>query len=410
MEEERYYAEYEIDLREYIMLLWNAKWFIIGLFIIAVVGAGIFSQFYLTPTYETEATIYAPDFELLNGESLRQNDYLPFLKKANIADEIINKYNLDEEDENITSQNLIKKIEFSKVSDSKLVNISFTGTKSNQITKILDTWVALFEQDTYKYINETNSRYLNDLESNKFSKKENFLKKRNKISIFNEETNLSLMKSKLNNLENRLIRVEENINNLEKNISTNNSRLDEINIQLSETDKFLITEEVISDSTLKKLKQLLDKYENLEQLNNVNSKKETLNPTFVDLIRIKNNINQSLKSDKKELDILKSNTKKIESDIKELQVEIANKKEEIDKLEQELEIARKNYQLAEEQYSKAEQELSAKNYQINVINSPVIPNNPVSPNKKLNIAIAGVLSLMLGVFIIFFKEFLKEEK
>ena len=92
MEEERYYDEYEIDLREYIMLLWDAKWFIIGLFIIAVVGAGIFSQFYLTPTYETEATLYAPDFELLNGDELRQDAYISYIRKPEMEEKIIEKF------------------------------------------------------------------------------------------------------------------------------------------------------------------------------------------------------------------------------------------------------------------------------------------------------------------------------
>ena len=33
--------------------------------------------------------------------------------------------------------------------------------------------------------------------------------------------------------------------------------------------------------------------------------------------------------------------------------------------------------------------------------------NPVAPNKKMNIAIAAVLGLMLGVFIAFFIEYWK---
>ena len=35
-----------------------------------------------------------------------------------------------------------------------------------------------------------------------------------------------------------------------------------------------------------------------------------------------------------------------------------------------------------------------------------IPIDPVAPNKKMNIAIAGVLGIMVGVFSIFMIEFL----
>jgi uncharacterized protein involved in exopolysaccharide biosynthesis len=44
---------------------------------------------------------------------------------------------------------------------------------------------------------------------------------------------------------------------------------------------------------------------------------------------------------------------------------------------------------------------------LEVISAPYLPENPVSPNTKLNIAIAGILGLMLAIFIVFLKEFIK---
>ncbi|MFW5809890.1 MAG: Wzz/FepE/Etk N-terminal domain-containing protein, partial [Halanaerobium sp.] len=46
-----YYDEYEIDLREYIMLLWENKLFIIGLTVVAVLIAYIYSANFITPKY-----------------------------------------------------------------------------------------------------------------------------------------------------------------------------------------------------------------------------------------------------------------------------------------------------------------------------------------------------------------------
>jgi LPS O-antigen subunit length determinant protein (WzzB/FepE family) len=50
-----YYDEYEIDLREYILLLWKNKFFIGGLVILAVIAAFLVSSYYMAPTYETKA-------------------------------------------------------------------------------------------------------------------------------------------------------------------------------------------------------------------------------------------------------------------------------------------------------------------------------------------------------------------
>mgnify|MGYP006287237879 CR=1 FL=1 len=43
---------------------------------------------------------------------------------------------------------------------------------------------------------------------------------------------------------------------------------------------------------------------------------------------------------------------------------------------------------------------------IKIINQPIENNNPIKPNKKLIVVIAGVLGIMLGVFAAFAKEFL----
>ena len=43
---------------------------------------------------------------------------------------------------------------------------------------------------------------------------------------------------------------------------------------------------------------------------------------------------------------------------------------------------------------------------VEVIDKAQTPVNPVSPNKKMNILIAGVLGVMIGLFIIFIIEFL----
>ncbi|MCK8827678.1 Wzz/FepE/Etk N-terminal domain-containing protein [Natroniella acetigena] len=64
------------------------------------------------------------------------------------------------------------------------------------------------------------------------------------------------------------------------------------------------------------------------------------------------------------------------------------------------------YSLLEREYE-LEEKLDAME-EMQVINQPIVSDNPVAPNKKLNLAIAGVLGLMLGVFVAFMKEFLSE--
>ena len=60
--------------------------------------------------------------------------------------------------------------------------------------------------------------------------------------------------------------------------------------------------------------------------------------------------------------------------------------------------------LAQEVISKAEEIIDIKN--VVVVDRAQLPEKPIKPNKKLNVAIASVLGLMLGTFLVFFMEFL----
>jgi succinoglycan biosynthesis transport protein ExoP len=60
--------------------------------------------------------------------------------------------------------------------------------------------------------------------------------------------------------------------------------------------------------------------------------------------------------------------------------------------------------LAEVIIKKAEEVIEVKN--IKVIDVAELPKSPIKPNKKMNIAIAGVLGIMLGVFLVFTIEYM----
>ena len=45
-----------------------------------------------------------------------------------------------------------------------------------------------------------------------------------------------------------------------------------------------------------------------------------------------------------------------------------------------------------------------------IVNYALLPTNPIKPNKKLNILIAGVLGLFVGIFVAFFLEFWQKGK
>lgn len=57
VEEKRNYDEYEIDLREYIRVLWKGRYLILGLMVIALLITGVYFKLFTSPVYEARATL-----------------------------------------------------------------------------------------------------------------------------------------------------------------------------------------------------------------------------------------------------------------------------------------------------------------------------------------------------------------
>ncbi|SKA03662.1 GumC family protein [Selenihalanaerobacter shriftii] len=404
--EPHYDDYYEIDLREYITLLWEGKALIIGLFIVAVLAAGIISQYFIAPVYQTEAQMLAPTFNLSNEKQLDSDDYLSFLKSPKLGQKVINKFKLDKDKENFTVENLNKMLSVSSKKDSNLVTVTLESNDPQLAKKILSYWIKLFQQNVDEFIENHNNSYFRNLKQNMESSKEEYNTALNKWTSFNQKVNLNLLTSQLQERESRLSTFEIKKSDLQNNIEKLTAGYKEIQQMINNTDKFIVTREQISDSSLRKLKAIINDEDILENLITEN---ESLSPQYSNLMNIKNKIQQKLTTNKAELNSLTNEIDKLQKEIPKLQSKVAQYQKQKGLLKDKLNMTRQNYQEGQLAYNQAMRELSQKNYQIDIVKQTIVPENPISPNKKLNVAIAGVLALMLGVFIVFFKEFMAEE-
>jgi uncharacterized protein involved in exopolysaccharide biosynthesis len=108
---------------------------------------------------------------------------------------------------------------------------------------------------------------------------------------------------------------------------------------------------------------------------------------------------------KQQIETLENRQKAIEAEMKQLTVSIQKGETRDFPL---IQNTLTNYEqiysdLTDKLFSLKKQLMEAEKFQL--FEAPLMPENPISPNKKQNIAIAAVLGLMLGVFIVFFREF-----
>lgn len=267
-----YYDEYEIDLREYILLIWDHKWFITAFVVLAVLAAFVFSSYFIEPVYKTEAKIKLSNYEGIYSEP---ESSVQMLQSNDLIRGIVEEIGINLSSAELRSF-INNNIEANQIGSTSIISLSVSHNKADTALQIAEKIIENYREDSEQYF----SRIINN--------KEEFVQ--------NLEFDLEGINQSIN----------ENDNLIDENREANNYEV---------------------------VKSLLEE-------------------------------NSSLKNSRQELRLL---------------------------------IQEEKQKLIEF-------------YPLQLINSPYLPENPVSPNTKLNIAIAAVLAFMLAVFIIFFKEFMKEDK
>lgn len=98
---------------------------------------------------------------------------------------------------------------------------------------------------------------------------------------------------------------------------------------------------------------------------------------------------------------------RLQKDVQDIQVRLVDKQLKYEQLQQKVDTARQNYKLYNSKYAEAlsASSLSAGEANLMLLSQAYIPRRPVGPRKMLNMAVAGMLGLMVSVFLVFFQEY-----
>jgi uncharacterized protein involved in exopolysaccharide biosynthesis len=131
-------------------------------------------------------------------------------------------------------------------------------------------------------------------------------------------------------------------------------------------------------------------------------------------------IETALSPDNPKISILKNQIKEIEEQLRRIEQKadgalpsISNVPEKIVKytdLLRKLKASEAIYETLLKMYEQAKLDEAKENLYVEVIDYPILPDKPVKPKKKLMVAVAGITSIFLGIFIAFFLEWLENIK
>ncbi|RLE11416.1 hypothetical protein DRJ04_08100 [Candidatus Aerophobetes bacterium] len=419
-------AEFEeIDLRDYLEVLFKRKYIVLGIFFISIITAATVSFFGLSPVYRSTArVIVAPpsvgevsEFksyeEFLNFQAVFPGFYSPqtyveLLKNPSLEKEVIRLSGLEEKTkEDFSPEDLEKISSIQLVKGTRVIQITIEYKDPVLAKDIANTWARLF---TEKIKNERLQRYLTvktSLESRLNLTREKLSEIEKEKREFDKEDKIDLMEKEIQEKSLKLRKDRTRIFELQSLIQVEKAKIEELEKHLKEEKQVIVLTESIADHPV--LRRLISRIEG-EIPSNLQVKSEHINPLYqkikTDLTRSKVN----LIAYQQELTYLQKEVKDLTGKIEKLRKELAEKRPTYERITRELTLARKNYDSLSSQAELVSWVEPLLEEEAKIASLAAVPDTPFKPKKVQNIAISAVLGLFVGVIAAFFAEWWSKGK
>jgi capsular polysaccharide biosynthesis protein len=370
------FAEDEIELIDYLNVLWKRKWLIIIPTFFLVVAVGIYS-FLLPKKWEIDAIIVPSKF-LIQTEQGAFNEVVVVDPK-----QIASQINEAAYDSLIAAElNLdireFPELEADNIRDTKLVRISIKEKDIEKAKQILHSLFSHLKRDLDKKIEVE----FKDIDTQ-------------------IETNKNLIKQKGLNIKNKGSEIR--LNQIEKNKARQKILSSENKLKISQDRVKSIIEE------MKDVKKRTDELEK-QQREALSEKKQGIDAISLLLysnevqqnLRYYNTLDEKLSNEKITQENLNLFIKEKNEEIKQFDTQIEKLKTEIDRINNEIEDVKNDISFLKERKGRIDY--------TQLIKEPTSSIGPVSPKKKLNVLIAGILGLMIFTVLAFFLDYLEKQK
>jgi len=411
--------EEEIDLREYINVLLKRKGVIILIFLIAVTTAALVSYFYLKPVYEASTilmiskpkyqvelepkiqTQFTPEVSLATYESL--------IKDREIEKEVIKKLNLDQPPYEFTPDSLQGMITIESLKNTNLIKMNLQTGEPKLAKDIANVWAALFVEKN-KALNLQESKEAQGfIEEQLKISNQNLSTIEEEIREFNETNKIEIVENEIKGKAAKILNHELRIADIKVSLKKEKARKEQVIIALNEQDKVLkLSKSITNDQFFHQLMSNITDG-NFSDIN-LTYVSEEANPIYYNLAQQLICTDISINSLQAEERQLKENIDDYWERIENLKQELAQEKLTQSRLDREYNTAKGVYNVLSQKNEEVKIAVATESGLVKIASLAYEPRFPIKPNKKLNILIAGVLGLFVGIFVAFFLEFWQKEK
>jgi uncharacterized protein involved in exopolysaccharide biosynthesis len=385
--------EYEISLADYIRILWKEKWVVLATFSVAIVAALAIS--YAQPKqYQTSVTLFLRPPLVLDPSgrvtyaSVPTDTYKPLALANDLLQKTLNQ--AYKGNPPFTSAHLRAqiKIDLQSTSSGTTLKATFTWPDRDKVFELANVWANAFVAFYTDFAGDART----SLEQALAKAEEDLAKKQADLNSFLRENPGQMLQEETETLAQiyraTLISLNEN-----------KTKLEAAKENLSSLQKALEKEPLYYTLTA------FPGQSPMPLWGTEPTTVQVLNETYT-------NLRYQLALKEGEVSSLTVQIDQLQKSLAEVRQNLAQREEELlewqfkkNQLEQAVSVASSTCQ----QLMSALQMLAAvETKPVIVVETPIKPEEPVGPSKKLNVAVAGVLGLFLGVLLAFVVHYFQE--
>jgi len=408
--------EEEIDLREYIDVIVRRWRWILGVTLAAVITAALVSFFLLTPIYEAKAGVvivkskseitFEPKYRTLTEEELgrvgidinaRRKALDALVKSSSVASEVIAKLGPMLEPEERDVNTLLEMVETE--SNGDLIGIKVRGEDRRKIADIANAWGEAYE----KYVNGlygSMPQSPEDIQTQVAEAESSYKEAQEALAEFMGSNQVEALTREIEDKQNTLADYYATKRHLDRLIADARTLRDQLRQQTSSSSTEMgnsLSIMLLQASAFTLLSPGLP---------------VQLQLAFDERAGLEGSAEEQAQNLDALLSILEARREEVEGtlqqEILQLQEQLEREEARQQELTQARDLAWETYQTLARKEAEVQVATQVQDTEVRFAVPAVEPREPVAPKKKLNIAIAGVLGLMVGVFGAFLVEYVEE--
>lgn len=407
-----------IELRQLIEVILRGKWFIAGITLVAMLVSGVVSFFVLEPTYQAQTTLLVslPQRKqevngsgltsLLEGMSATPYTSLETLRRqvtsAAVLSQVAERLNLG-----LAPEQLARKVTAQVPKDTTLLEIAVKDSDPQMAATIANTLVEVFVAHVDKLAKgqiQLTSRFLEEQLAAEQAKLEQataelkaFLQQPRGTDELERELNAKL--SLITQYESQKVQLQVELDALRAELAQAEELLNTL------PPKLTTTRVVADDPVLHQL--AAERANDAAAVAGLRMESEQMNVAWVEaskLVALKRVDLARLEAQLATLDdVIASTRRELES----LRTELVDKQTIEQQLQYRVELSNSAIRTLQQKYHESSISEAAQiaETSVAVVSPALVPSEPVAPRKAMNVALATVLGLMVGVGYVLFADY-----